>query len=130
MLLAQQLSERLNEFSLAPLWEEKGIALAMMGIFVVFMALVLIVVFITVLPRLLAPYTTTGQEAEATVPVVAEEEIPDEILVVIAAAVAEAIDRPHRVVRIRGMTPGEIGWSLEGRMQHHHSHKTQQRGRR
>lgn len=130
MLLAQQLSERLNEFSLAPLWEEKGIALAMMGIFVVFVALVLIVVFITILPRLLAPYTDTGQEAKATAPVVGEGEIPDEILVVIAAAVAEAIDRPHRVVRIRGMTPGEIGWSLEGRMQHHHSHKTQQRGRR
>ena len=129
MLLAQEETNRLTEFSLAPLWEEDGIALAMMGIFVVFMALVLIVVFITLLPRLLAPFTDTGQEAEATVPVVSEGEIPEEILVVIAAAVAEAIDRPHRVVRIRGMTPGEMGWSLEGRMHHHHSHKTQQRGR-
>ena len=54
MLLAQQDDRPLIEFTLAPLFEDYGIPLAVMGIFVVFMALVLVVVFITLLPRVLA----------------------------------------------------------------------------
>jgi hypothetical protein len=49
--------------------------------------------------------------------------VPDEIIAVIAAAVAEVVDAPHRIVRVRGLTPDDLGWLLEGRMQHHTSHK-------
>ena len=130
MFLAQQDERPLIEFTLAPLSEDYGIPLAVMGIMVVFLALVLVVVFITLLPRVLAP--SLGKTSEAAAPVLAsgEDELPEEILVVIAAAVAQAIDRPHRVVQIRGLTPAELGWSLEGRMQHHHSHRIQPRARR
>ena len=43
----------------------------------------------------------------------------------IAAAVAETIRQPHRIVRIRGLTAEDLDWSLEGRMQHHQSHRIQ-----
>ncbi len=127
LLLAQEESKRLFEFSLAPLTEERGIPLAIMGIFVVFSALVLIVVFITVLPRLVAPFIKPEPVAEAVSPVVGDDGLPEEILVVIAAAVAEALDRPHRIVKIRGLGTGEYAWSLEGRMKHHMSHRIQHR---
>ncbi len=55
MFLAQQGDRPLIEFTLAPLSEDYGIPLAVMGILVVFLALVLVVVFITLLPRVLAP---------------------------------------------------------------------------
>jgi len=130
MFLAQQDERPLIEFTLAPLFEDHGIPLAVMGIMVVFLALVLVVVFITLLPRVLAPSLGKASEASAPVLAASDDELPEEILVVIAAAVAHAIDRPHRVVQIRGLTPAELGWSLEGRMQHHHSHRIQPRARR
>lgn len=46
----------------------------------------------------------------------------DEIIAVIAAAVATAIDQPHRIVYVRGLVAEESAWALEGRMQHHSSH--------
>ncbi len=58
--------------------------------------------------------------AERTTP---DDAVPDEIVAVIAAAVAEVIDAPHRIVRVRGLTPDDLGWLLEGRMQHHASHR-------
>jgi Na+-transporting methylmalonyl-CoA/oxaloacetate decarboxylase gamma subunit len=94
-----------------------------MGILVVFVALVLVVVFITLLPRMLAPSAGKAGEEAAPAPAMGEDELPEEILVVIAAAVAEAIGKPTRIVQIRGLTPSELGWSLEGRMLHHHSHR-------
>ncbi|QDV41455.1 Oxaloacetate decarboxylase, gamma chain [Stieleria neptunia] len=127
LLLAQEESKRLIEFSWAPLTEEHGIPMAIMGIVVVFSALVLIVVFITVLPRLVAPFIQPELAPQAASPVVHDDELPEEILVVIAAAVAEALDRPHRIVKIRGLGTGEYAWSLEGRMKHHMSHRIQHR---
>ena len=129
MFFAQQDDRPLIEFTSAPLFEDHGIPLAVMGILVVFLALVLVVVFITLLPRLLAPSAGKASDEAIPAPAVGEDELPEEILVVIAAAVAHAIDRPHRVVQIRGLTPAEMGWSLEGRMQHHHSHRIQNRAR-
>ena len=137
MLLAQQDARPLVEFTLAPLTEEHGIPLAVMGVLVVFMALVLLLGFITLLPRMLAwgspkelePSAATPFAPPAAVPFVAEEELSEEMLVVIAATVAETISSPHRVVNIRGLTPGELGWTLEGRMQHHRSHGLRNRNR-
>jgi hypothetical protein len=52
----------------------------------------------------------------------AAEELPEELVVVIAAAVAESLGPAHRIVRIRGLMPEDLGWQLEGRLQHHASH--------
>lgn len=123
MLLAQQDSRHLIDLTFAPLFEDHGIPLAVMGICVVFMALILIAVLITLLPRLLE---SASSAVEAIEPLT-EEEIDRETLVVIAAAVAETIRQPHRVVRIRGLTSADLDWSLEGRLQHHQSHRIQPR---
>ena len=130
MLLAQQDNGPLFEFTLEPLKEDHGIALAVMGILVVFVALVLVVVFITLLPRIVdllhdltAPSVGKESEEAASVPATEEGGLSEEIVVVIAAAVANVLERPHRIVQIRGLTPAEMGWSLEGRMLHHHSHR-------
>ncbi len=128
MFLAQQSKRPLIEFSLEPLFQDSGIPLAIMGVLVVFSALVLMVAFITMLPRVLTLFSAEESEAAASFLDVSEDELPEQILVVIAAAVAQAFDRPHRIVRIPGLSPGDLGWSLEGRMQHHQSHKIQHRG--
>ena len=127
VFFAQRDSGRLFEFTLAPLFEDHGIPLAAMGVLVVFIALVLVVVFITLLPRVLSRMPV--QAEEPALPVDLEDDLPEEVLVVIAAAVAEALGKPHRIVRIEGLMPSDIGWSLEGRLQHHQSHKLHRRGR-
>ena len=123
MLLAQQDARPLIEFTSAPLWEEHGIPLAVMGILVVFSALVLIVAFITFLPRLLARIADVEPQQPAASPIPVEGELSEEMVVVIAAAVAATLSKPHRIVKIRGLTPAELGWSLEGRAQQHQSHQ-------
>jgi Na+-transporting methylmalonyl-CoA/oxaloacetate decarboxylase gamma subunit len=130
MLLAQQDNGPMIEFTLAPLSQDIGIPLAVMGIFVVFMALILVVVFITILPRIVAVSTATDDQP-AVAPSVGDDQLSEETVVVISAAVAQIMaGRPHRVVRIQGLTPADLGWSLEGRMQHHQSHRVQGRLRR
>ncbi|MCA9248897.1 MAG: OadG family protein [Planctomycetales bacterium] len=128
MLLAQNETRPLIEFTLAPLWHDHGIPLAIMGILVVFLALSLLATFIGLLPRLLPRPATAPIAAEPTE--AAGDEISEETLAVIAAAVAATLDRPHRIVRISGLTPQDLGWSLEGRLQHHQSHKIRHRGDR
>ncbi len=128
-MLAQQDNRQLIKFTLAPLFEDSGIPLAVMGMLVVFMALVLVVVFITVLPRLLHKYQVPAEAERPVLATAGEGELPEEIVVVIAAAVAEVMAKPHRIVKIRGLTPDELGWSLEGRTQHHQSHRFRQRER-
>jgi Na+-transporting methylmalonyl-CoA/oxaloacetate decarboxylase gamma subunit len=128
MFLAQQDSQPF--FSLAPLTEEHGIPLAVMGILVVFTVLVLVVIYISVLPHILAPLSGRQQEEPTREPELGSDELSPETLVVIAAAVSEAMGRPHRIVQIRGLTSADLGWSLEGRMQHHHSHRIQPRAGR
>lgn len=129
MLLAQQDARPLVEFTLAPLFEEQGIPLAVMGITVVFMALVLIVIFITLLPQILARVTPTELEQSATSSAIADGELSPEIVAVISAAVAATLEKPHRIVKIRGLTPADLGWSLEGRTQQHQSHQFRNRNR-
>ena len=43
------------------------------------------------------------------------------IMVIISAAVAEVISEKHRVINFKPI--GETNWSLQGRTQHHSSHK-------
>lgn len=134
LLLAAEAADRAVGYSLKPLLEDYGIPLAIMGILVVYAALVLVTLFISLLPRLIAGlerlHPEPKDEAKTAKAPESDDALPKEILVVIAAAVAEAIDRPHRIVRIRGLTPEELGWSLEGRIQHHTSHRIQPRNRR
>jgi sodium pump decarboxylase gamma subunit len=127
MLLAQQENRPLIEFTLSPLFEDHGLPLAIMGVLVVFIALSLIVLFITLLPRMLGGAATKPSEPSVAQEVAADQELTEEMLVVIAAAVAESISTPHRIIKIRGLTPADLGWSLEGRMQHHQSHRVQHR---
>ena len=129
MLLAQQDSRPLIEFTLAPLLQDHGLPLAVMGVLVVFSALVLIAVFIKLLPyvfgedRRLRPAASAGLAA-------GHDGLSEEMLVVIAAAVAETIRQPHRIVHVRGLTTEDLEWSLGGRMQHHLSHNLPRRDRR
>ncbi|MCA9142580.1 MAG: OadG family protein [Planctomycetaceae bacterium] len=128
MLLAQQNGRPLFEFTLSPLFEDHGLPLAIMGVLVVYTALSLIVLFITLLPRMLGGSVTKASKPAIAQQVVADQELSEEALVVIAAAVAESISTPHRIVKIRGLTPADLGWSLEGRTQHHQSHRLHERG--
>lgn len=129
MPFAQQEIRPLIKFTLAPLFEEQGIPLAVMGILVVFMVLVLLASFIKLLPMCMAsPTPTTEKQPVNQSPL--EEGLSPEMVAVIAAAVAETMSKPHRIVRIRGLTPEDLGWSLDGRIQHHQSHRVQSRGRR
>ncbi len=127
MLFAQQAERPLIEFTLAPIFEDHGIALAVMGIVVVFIALVLVATFIKILPRILpAPPVAGTQQPQGLLPV-EDDQLSEELVAVIAAAVAATVVQPHRIVRIRGLTPEDLGWSLKGRFQHHHSHQLAKR---
>ena len=108
-------------FTWEPLFHDYGLPLAVMGILVVFLALVLVVVFISVLPRLLVRFTNNPiRTAVSSRP--HDDLLPEEVVAVIAAAASECLAEPHRIVHIRQLTAQEMGWSLEGRMQHHQSH--------
>jgi sodium pump decarboxylase gamma subunit len=132
MLYAQQDSGLFSKFTLQPLFEDHGIPLAVMGVLVVFLALVLVVAFITLLPRVLAKIPQQQPEPSDSFATLAtaDEELSEEMLIVIAAAVAETMSAPHRIVRIGGSSTEDLGWSLEGRMKHHQSHSIQPRDRR
>jgi Na+-transporting methylmalonyl-CoA/oxaloacetate decarboxylase gamma subunit len=118
-LLAAGLSENPTAIEL--------IKFALTGLLVVLISLSLLAVFCTAIGyglRLFAPRPLPSRTAAA-----GENEPLDEIVAVIAAAVAETIGTPHRIVHIRGLAPEDLAWALEGRMQHHTSHKTS-RGQR
>ena len=67
--------------------------------------------------RLFFPPSESGREAEA------QDALSDEIVAVIAAAVATVLASPHRIVHIRGLTSEQLGWLWGGRMEHHASHR-------
>ncbi|MEM9185091.1 MAG: OadG family transporter subunit [Planctomycetota bacterium] len=121
----------LAAFDLKPLFEDTGITLALMGLLVVFAALLLVRVFIGLLPRMLGAveqYVPEKAPAAAPEPAAEEPGLPDELLAVIAAVVAHTVRKPHRIVRTRDLTPDDKSWSMEGRLQHHASHRIQTRG--
>ena len=125
----------LAQIDWSPLWEDHGIPLAIMGLVVVFAALTLLRVFIGSLPRIMAILDHYFPEEAEALPGVSQPPqaqsqtngISDEIVVVIAAAVAATISEPHRIVRTRELSPEDLSWSLEGRRQHHASHSIQPR---
>lgn len=132
VLFADEASSFALRITFEPLLRDQGLPLAVMGITVVFAALVLVSVFISLLPRLMAVLDRLHPVKGEAAPTKKErrretDELSEEIVVVIAAAAAATLDRPHRVVRIRGLTPGDVVWSLEGRMRHHTSHTPHQR---
>ncbi len=132
MLFAQEDARPLIQFTLAPLFRDEGLPLAVMGIFVVFVALVLVAGAITLLPRVLEKISPELSPKTDMPPSLADEdlELSGELLAVIAAAVAETVRVPHRIVRIGGWSAEDQGWSLGGRILHHQSHKIQPRDRR
>ena len=118
------------QFSLEPLTTDHGIPLAILGIVVVFFALCLVATMITLLPRVLRYLPDEHSDVAVSAPATTGDELPEETVAVIAAAVAAVITHPHRIVRVRGLTPGETGWMMEGRMQQHQSHRIQHRTKR
>ena len=115
-----------------PLLEDHGIPLAIMGLTVVFAALTLLRIFIGLLPRVMRVLEHYFPEHEETSPAVVlseatEGKLPDELVAVIAAAVAATIHKPHRILHTRKLTTEELSWSLEGRRQQHGSHRLQPR---
>lgn len=128
MTIPTRVDSVLSAFNLAPLFEESGIPLAVMGVLVVFIALTLVAALIAVLPRLVGRIQQAQRTQPAPVAPVDPEAPPEELVAVIAAAVATTVLHPHRIVHIRG--PATSGWTLEGRMHHHQSHSIPTRGRR
>lgn len=70
----------------------------------------------------IVPTRHSPQQTDLPTEVEGFEELNDELLAVIGAAVAEAIDGPHRVIHIGGLVAEDQAWSQEGRFQHHTSH--------
>ena len=90
------------------------------GLVVVIVALSILAISCALVGWVLKQFEVPAVESqpEATSP----EEVTGETVAVIAAAVAAVFDRPHRIVHVRGLTPEDAAWALQGRMQHHSSH--------
>jgi sodium pump decarboxylase gamma subunit len=126
----------------APLFEETGIPLAIMGMLVVFLALSVLIIIISVFPFVMglldrwlpvshhhAGNTKSKSKPKANETVDNDGVIPPHILAIIAAAVFEMEPGPVRIVRTRQLTTSELAWTLEGRIRHHASHRLQARNR-
>lgn len=115
-----------------PLWEDHGLPLALMGLFVVFVALIFVRIFIGTLPRMMALLDRLLPESRESAHAAegqmqAGDEIPEAILAVIAAVVADTVGVRHRIVHTRQLSSEDMSWTLEGRLQHHASHRLQPR---
>ncbi len=128
------LEPRLAQLVWEPLFEDHGFPLAIMGLFVVFAALILVRIFIGTLPRIIAVldrFFPTAAEAATEAPAPqAAEGLSEEIVVVIATAVAMTLRVPHRIVHTRELSAEDLSWTLEGRRQHHISHRIHPRDSR
>ena len=129
--------QMLAQLDWQPLFEDQGLPLAIMGLFVVFAALTLLRIFIGTLPRIIAvldlwfPAGAEATPAASVAPVQnVVEGLPEEIAVVIATAVAVTLRVPHRIVHTRELSPEDLSWSLEGRLQQHASHRIHPRDSR
>ena len=126
----------LAELNWDALKTDTGFPLAIMGLVVVFAALILVRVFIGTLPRLMAVlHHLFPEERDATQEESADsqqdtDEIPEAVLAVISAVVADIVGARHRIVRTRQLTPKDMSWTLEGRLQHHASHRLQPQDRK
>ncbi|MCG8451243.1 MAG: OadG family protein [Pirellulales bacterium] len=131
-LAATEMPSLLALIDWQPLWEDKGLPLALMGLLVVFAALILVCVFIATLPKMMSfldrffPETREAAHA-AEAQRTTTDEIPEATLAVIAAVVADTVGVRHRIVRTRQLSSEDLSWTLEGRLQHHASHRLQPR---
>lgn len=133
------MSHLLLQITFEPLTKDYGLPVAIMGMLVVFMALVLVSSFIVFLPHLMAVldrlhpksdlHTAKAPTKKSKSASKRPDELSEELQVVIAAAVAEVIGAPHRIVHTRPLSPEEHSWSLEGRLQQHSSHGRSRDGR-
>lgn len=127
ILLFAEEASRPFDIQLQPLFRDTGIPLAIMGMLVVFAALVLVSVYVSLLPRFADYLAQRFPERMSPQPIsqpsITRDDLTEEVLVVIAAAVAEVIDEPHRIIHARQLTPLDLAWSFEGRRQQHRSHK-------
>lgn len=64
-----------------------------------------------------------SRPAPAAAPAAETRDMSEETLAVIAAAAAVSLQTEHRILHIRQLTTGDWNWSMEGRMQHHASHR-------
>lgn len=138
MLIAEAAGSRWD-----PLFLETGIPLAIMGMVVVFSALIVLITIISGFPwamNLLDQWLPASghhgahaakkpKPAAVASAAAIDGAIPSHILAVIAAAVAESESGPVRIVRTRQLTTSELAWTLEGRIRHHASHRLQTRNR-
>lgn len=98
------------------------------GLFVVVVALSILALGCSLIGWAIRQLTV--QPLATTPTATPENELHDRTIAVIAAAVATVIDSPHRIVHVRGLTPEDAGWALQGRMQHHTSHTLPHRDQR
>jgi Na+-transporting methylmalonyl-CoA/oxaloacetate decarboxylase gamma subunit len=103
----------LAQLNWQPLFEDHGFPLAIMGLFVVFSALMLVRIFIGTLPRIVAALDHFFPDQQHAPQSAAQhkattDEIPDEILAVIAAVVAETVREPHRIVPTQDLSPEDL----------------------
>ncbi|WP_145247592.1 hypothetical protein [Aeoliella mucimassa] len=92
-----------------------------MGIFVVVSALASLAIMSMVVGFVLNAMKKSPPPVKPADPV-PEEGVPEETMVLIAAAVAAVISQPARIVHVRGLTPDDMAWALQGRSQIHASH--------
>lgn len=102
------------------------------GLLVVLITLMVLALFCTVMglvfksgakPRSRTKLVTTPPQQLRP----SSEQPEDHTTIVIAAAVASAIDQPHRIVHVGSVA--DDAWALERRFQHHHSHKVRRDAR-
>jgi Na+-transporting methylmalonyl-CoA/oxaloacetate decarboxylase gamma subunit len=95
------------------------------GIVVVILALYFLAICIRVVAFTLRSVSRGPASATAAAGLsrAKDDEIPEEIAAVIAAAVATVVIQPHHIVHIREHTSDERNWAIEGRMWHHASHQ-------
>jgi hypothetical protein len=137
-LLAAETGGHVLHFTLRPLLEPTGLPLALGGMFLVLVAMALVVLFASYLPlilsrveRLVPVVESIGQQALGSLSdarrKLGDEEADDldadeNLMVVLAAAVAVAISEPHRIVFARSHSDN-LAWAREGRRQIHTSHR-------
>ena len=102
---------------------------ALTGFAVVLISLTLLFVFCSLMGVLFRAIAARGASVPRAKVAQADGDMTAEQVAVIAAAVATVLDKPHRIVHIRGLTPEDLEWTLEGRFLHHTSHNPARRGR-
>lgn len=126
------------ELSLDPFRDDTGLSLALMALMVVLAALMLVRIFMGNMPRLMAvgescfPKTEEAPSksasftfASAAAPAAekaraaASEELPEHVVAIMAAVVADTVGKNHRILRTRVLGPEELSWSMHGRLQNH-----------